>query len=317
VIGGSPVNSHPPSSWSPLTKSMSATSPVEGLTRRGPNAHAETPLTLNTQYMTPTTVVEPPTPEPPQANQKIDHTKFDLWLNENPQFTTYETRRGRSLEEPGHPSHGRPLSPLTGHHTGDPPDPPPKSGFKFSLTSNLKRLSSLSRTSISSKSVGSAGRSSHETRSPSPLSYPYPPNSGSNFPKTISMNPAALFCHEVDGQNTTMQRCIIYANKINELYLYDCGLSDWVKQMTDRSWSPFQIFMNSLIINSQMRTHKDHEDPLPDRIFTNHDIHLVRLCNLKQLSQGGQMQRQRQILHRGNTTTLSRQACLLSFRTLL
>ncbi len=230
MTGTSPVDSHPPSSWTPLTNSMS-TSPVEGLTRKGPNTRAVTPL--NTQYMTPTTVVEPPTPEPPQADQKIDHTKFDLWLKENPQFTTYETRRGRSLEEPS----GRPLSPLTDHHTGDPPDPPPKSGFKFSLATNLKRLSSLSRTS--SKSARSAGRSSHETRSPSPLSYPYPPNSGSNFPKTISMNPAALFCHEVDGQNTTMQRCIIYANKINELYLYDCGLSDWVKQMTDRSWSLF------------------------------------------------------------------------------
>jgi len=234
-LGSSPVSSHPPSSWSPLTtNSTSATSPVEGLSRKGPNAQAETPLTLNTQYMTPTTVVEPPTPEPPRADQKLDHTKFDLWLNENPQFTTYETRRGRSLEEPGHPSCGRPLSPLTGHHTGDPPDPPPKTGFKFSLASNLKRLSSLSRTSISSKSVGSAGRSSHETRSPSPLSYPYPQNSGSNLPKTISMNPAALYCHEVDGQTTTMQRCVIYANKINELYLYDCGLYDWVKNMTDR-----------------------------------------------------------------------------------
>lgn len=196
-----------------------------------------------TPHTTPTTVIEPPMPDPRRANQKIDHTKFGQWLKENPQFTAHEARRGGSFEEPSHPS---PLSPLLSdhHHTSDPPDPPPKSGFKFSLATNLKRLSSLSRTSISSKSVGSVGRSSFETRPPSPLSYPYFSNSRSNTQKTISMNPAALFCREVDGQNTTLQRCIIYANKINELHLYDCGLSDWLIQMTDRSWSLSILFLS-------------------------------------------------------------------------
>lgn len=192
-------------------------------------ATAKQPDDNKQRDLPPTPTVEPPTPQD-SSPHKIDHSKFDQWLNQNPQL-----QRGASLDEPRRRSHARSHSPSsTDHHhhhtiSVEPPEAP--KGFKHSLATNLKRISSISRrTSLSSKS-----RSSQETRrTPSP-SHHFHQKQRPRFQKTISMNPAALFCHEVDGQNTTLQRCMIYANKINELYIHDCGLSVWVTQMKEHS----------------------------------------------------------------------------------
>jgi hypothetical protein len=112
------------------------------------------------------------------------------------------------------------------------PSPPPKS-LRNSLTTNLKRFSSLPRTpSLSSKSNRrSSSGTSYSSRTPSPsIHLVLQPHR----PKIRSRDPAALFCHEVSSQRTPMERCVIYATKINELYLYDCGLSDWVVEMKNR-----------------------------------------------------------------------------------
>jgi len=50
--------------------------------------------------------------------------------------------------------------------------------------------------------------------------------------------PSAMVCQEVHGSGkkklTSAERCSIYAQKINELYIYDSGLTDWVLEMKFR-----------------------------------------------------------------------------------
>lgn len=184
------------------------------------------------RVLPPTPIAKPPSSEHAQkindaSPPKVDHTRFDKWLKENPQFAT---RRGASLDE----SLRSPAS--VDHLTVEPPETPLK-GLRRSLTTKVRRLSRAA--SLSSKS--GASRSSQETRysqrTPSPLSnYQARASPLNSHRRVISMNPAALFCHEIGGQTTTLQRCSIYANKINELSMYDCGLSDWIVQMKDQSW---------------------------------------------------------------------------------
>lgn len=166
----------------------------------------------------------PPTP--------IDHSKFDKWLSDNPEVTQYDTRRSTSFDE-RRESPERSLSPSAAGYATDAPSPPPKS-LRTSLTNNLKRFSALPRTpSLSSKSGNRTSGSTRYTlsRTPSP-SIPISPRPA--FKKIKSNNPAALFCHEVHGQNTTLQRCAIYAAKINELYIHDCGLMEWLDDSRTR-----------------------------------------------------------------------------------
>ena len=182
------------------------------------------------------TIVEPPTPSRPKeaAEEKLDHSKFDSWLKENPHLTQPTgSSRDSSLDEPRRESSEqveRPLSPLSADHTGDAPSPPPKS-FRHQISNNLKRLSSLPRApSLSSRSNRRVSEGSqYSSRTPSP-SVLHRVRSSRPSRKMIATNPAALYCHEVYSQNTTLQRCAIYAAKINELYLYDCGLSDWIAE---------------------------------------------------------------------------------------
>ncbi|KAF8204890.1 hypothetical protein BJ912DRAFT_1073256 [Pholiota molesta] len=129
-----------------------------------------------------------------------------------------------------------PLSPSSDINSiGEAPSPPPKS-FRNSLTTNLKRFSSLPRTpSLSSKSARRSSESTrHSSRTPSPSIHMF---SRPAFKKIKATNPAALFCHEVHSQTTTLQRCAIYAAKINELYIHDCGLSEWVDDTKSRDAS--------------------------------------------------------------------------------
>ncbi|KAF8974654.1 hypothetical protein BDZ97DRAFT_1935452 [Flammula alnicola] len=219
----------------PSTDSSISTSPEESTSKE---EHTPSEVAVEDPADIPAvTVVEPPPRSNTLPQDKIDHSKFDHWLKENPHLARpfEDARRSSSLDEPRRESFERPLSPLSADHTGEAPSPPPKS-FRNSLATNLKRFSALPRTpSLSSRSGRrSSGSTRYSSRTPSPsfnLSS-HPP-----FQKIKSTNPAALFCHEVYSQNTTMQRCVIYAAKINELYIHDCGLSEWVVETKSRSQS--------------------------------------------------------------------------------
>ncbi|KAF9057420.1 hypothetical protein BJ165DRAFT_1520800 [Panaeolus papilionaceus] len=193
------------------------------------------------------TVIEPAPPQ--EANESdenkgdtADRSKFDQWLLDNAYLVQQpqEMRRGMSLDEQRAFASERPTSPLStdnhSHHS-DVPSPPPKS-FRNSLTTNLKRFSSLPRApSLSSRSAHrSSGSTRYSSRTPSPSTthHRHRTSAHTPFKKIRSTNPAALFCHEVYSQTTTLQRCAIYTAKINELYLHDCGLSDWLVDMNTR-----------------------------------------------------------------------------------
>ncbi|TFK43224.1 hypothetical protein BDQ12DRAFT_674605 [Crucibulum laeve] len=173
------------------------------------------------------TVIEPP----PRKNSlplemlAEGYEKSDAWVNVSRDMSpSPEGRRTTSIDRGSRtPS---PVKSAKSTDYGDTPSPPPKS-FRNSLTTNLKRFSSLPRTpSLSSKSArrSSAG-TQYSSRTPSPslqLQILTPHR------KIISKSPAAMYCHEVISVRNTAERCAIYTSKINELYNYDCGLADWV-----------------------------------------------------------------------------------------
>ncbi|KAJ6627550.1 hypothetical protein B0H10DRAFT_2210457 [Mycena sp. CBHHK59/15] len=113
---------------------------------------------------------------------------------------------------------------------GATPSPPPKS-LRTSLTSNLKRFSSLPRTpSPSSKSLARSSSMRSHGRTPSPcVPQPMPRRR-----KIIAQNPAALYCSEVASRKNALERCALYAQKINELYVHDSGLGEWVLEVRFR-----------------------------------------------------------------------------------
>jgi len=67
------------------------------------------------------------------------------------------------------------------------------------------------------------------SRSPSPSLPPIPVR-----PKIISRWPAALQTKDVLAHQNPLDRSIGYANKINELALYDCGLGDWITNVKNK-----------------------------------------------------------------------------------
>ncbi|KAK0461891.1 uncharacterized protein EV420DRAFT_135179 [Desarmillaria tabescens] len=98
------------------------------------------------------------------------------------------------------------LSISSGEELPPTPSPPPKS-LRNSLTRGLRRMS-LPRT---------------PSRTPSP-----PQLSPLSRPKIKALYPSAMYCSELSAKLTTLERCALYTAKINELALYDCGLSDWL-----------------------------------------------------------------------------------------
>ncbi|KAF9468874.1 hypothetical protein BDZ94DRAFT_1152647 [Collybia nuda] len=134
--------------------------------------------------------------------------------------TTPERRRSDELS-----NGSRSQSPPPSSHTGETPSPPPKS-FRNSLTNGLKRFSTLPRTPSIKSSRRSSGGTHYSSRTPSPsmmqTSLPTPRQ------KIKSQYPSAMFCSEIFSRKTALERCAVYAHKINELYMYDCGLEDWI-----------------------------------------------------------------------------------------
>lgn len=136
---------------------------------------------------------------------------------------------------------GRNSGELSSHSSHSPspnpssaPSPPPKS-FRNSLTNNFKRLSTLPR-SPSTKS-----RSSSRFSTPPSVSPALPP---APRQKIVSPWPSAMSCSELAGKRSAQERCVIYAQKINELYMYDCGLSDWIVEARFRGTLYCTLILN-------------------------------------------------------------------------
>lgn len=150
-----------------------------------------------------------------------------------------EARRMSADFSPRTASRSRSPPYINWEYTGRTPSPPPKS-FRHTVTANLKRFSSLPRTP-SYKSYGGSSSNGQASRTPSVSSLPpLPPPRR----KIISQSPSAMFYMDVIAKKTTMERCIGYAQKINELYIYDCGLSDWVMDAQSKGAFLFQMLLH-------------------------------------------------------------------------
>ncbi|KAI0265127.1 hypothetical protein BC834DRAFT_195885 [Gloeopeniophorella convolvens] len=128
---------------------------------------------------------------------------------------------------PGLPRHGLNAS-IPSIKEVAPDDSPPQAAPRGVLT-NLKRYSSLPRT----PSVRSATRSTLVSRSPSPEPPPRP--------RIRARSPDALRFRDVLMKRTALERALGYAQKINELAQYDCGLGDWVVATKERGTSKTRL----------------------------------------------------------------------------
>jgi hypothetical protein len=100
-------------------------------------------------------------------------------------------------------------------------DSPTESKRKGGILTNLKRYSSLPRPpSMRSQSQ----RMSVFARKSSP-----PPK-----PRIRARSPDAMRFKDVLNKKSAVERATAYANKINELSMYDCGLGDWVTSMKEK-----------------------------------------------------------------------------------
>jgi len=126
-------------------------------------------------------------------------------------------------------------SPRTTSSSGLPP-PPEHMGFGSADDTHLpsamskgtfldlRRFSSLPRTP--SLTSGPHSVDSRSSRPPSLLSRARP--------KIRSHWPDAMWCKDIVAKRGAVDRAMGYANKINELAMYDCGLSDWIAATKER-----------------------------------------------------------------------------------
>ena len=180
------------------------------------------------------------------------HPKGSFAKRLSHEISTHSQTPSRASNEFSSSSHS---SHYSASHTGMTPSPPPKS-LRSSITKGLRRMSmNHSRSSIErAKSppplpplpvvdaalLVSPPRGSSLHPLPQLPSQPLPLRNIHNVPrqhraprqKTIARAPPALFCHEVWSEKNATVRCEIYAAKINELWQTDCGLTDWLHDVT-------------------------------------------------------------------------------------
>lgn len=160
-----------------------------------------------------------------------------------------EAEEAKSLTPPsGHPREISPSvdtsdSPSPLPVTPSPPSKSPLMGLKNDLAEekgatlsslslkgtllNMKRFSSLPRTP-SRASIPSP--SSERLESPSPSYAPSVVTPIRVVPRKRirAAWPLAMQCYDVVAKKSPLERAMGYAEKINELSMYDCGLAEWV-----------------------------------------------------------------------------------------
>lgn len=129
-----------------------------------------------------------------------------------------------------------PLPPITPSMVGSTPSPPPKSSRHLPSTMiAARRDGTLPRTPSNTISIMSALTDLYPPSSPE--SPPTSPMKRLQHRRTKSLNPHAMMLGDAPNKKTALERCAAYANKINELYLYDCGLDEWISDVKLRGRS--------------------------------------------------------------------------------
>ncbi|EGO01694.1 hypothetical protein SERLA73DRAFT_177128 [Serpula lacrymans var. lacrymans S7.3] len=94
---------------------------------------------------------------------------------------------------------------------------------------NLKRFSALPRTP-SLMSLNRLSNGSRSSKTPSPLIFPAALHHPPPVQRIKSSWPAAMHFADVVVKRSALERSAGYAHKINELYVHDCGLRDWLTE---------------------------------------------------------------------------------------
>jgi len=179
----------------------------------------DTDIANASRSQTSTTIEPPSVTKDTSSQQRQGITQSDVAMLPREQ-TPSSDPGGRSSSDLSPPPSTR--STRSKSHKTNTPSPPPKSSrsFKSSLV-NLKRFSALPRppSAVSESSTG--------LRTPSPSSVPSLPIS---VQKIQSQWPAAMECYDIVTRRNTLDRCAGYAQKINELYICDCGLNNWLTE---------------------------------------------------------------------------------------
>jgi hypothetical protein len=111
------------------------------------------------------------------------------------------------------------------------PSPPPKSLRHITPKSTLKRDATLPKIPSHAPSVRTTFSDLHSTYTSSP---PHSPKLRLEHRRIISPNPQAMYFADVLSKKSCLERSVGYAQKINELYLYDTGLGDWLSDVKSR-----------------------------------------------------------------------------------
>lgn len=136
----------------------------------------------------------------------------------------------------------------------------PSGVIKGALT-NFKRFSALPRTpsatSARAKSPDASPQVSPRHSKDAPLpAVPAPLQRRVQRPRIKAEWPEAMSCREIVALRTPLERAAGYANKLNDLAMYDCGLAEWVRmrQYTGESASNRRCMVVDGLIATGTRT---------------------------------------------------------------
>ncbi|KAH7916153.1 hypothetical protein BJ138DRAFT_996455 [Hygrophoropsis aurantiaca] len=206
---------------------------------------------MNASDVPPPTVIEPPRfSEGKNSRPALEIRRISISLDRSQQATpSSEESRGRSSPDPDRTlplERSPPLPPKQDPQDADAPRP-----LKNAL--NIKRFSSLPRTpSIMSLNRLSSG-SKRSSRTPSPSILPPIPRSPPVVVKIKSSWPPAMHFAEVVVKKSALERSLGYAHKINELYMYDCGLGDWLWETKYKAANPQSSAKRNMLTGSSPR----------------------------------------------------------------
>ncbi|KII95822.1 hypothetical protein PLICRDRAFT_693960 [Plicaturopsis crispa FD-325 SS-3] len=202
------------------------------------------------QDVPPPNIIEPPREDEVDERPALDIRRQESWVSQRSEVMSRSSSDdgGRlSVDSEGSLGRVTSASPPSSYHEKD--------GVSTSLTRKhstrdalLKRFSSLPRT----PSVKSSNRLSSSTRSaqtPSPPIVPpsivTPPHRQVQREKIRTAWPAAMSCSDVLAKRSSADRSRAYAEKINELWMCDCGLGDWVAETRYRAANPHRASKNA------------------------------------------------------------------------
>ncbi|KAG2158916.1 uncharacterized protein EDB93DRAFT_1325021 [Suillus bovinus] len=116
---------------------------------------------------------------------------------------------------------------------------PQPSDLRVRSALSIKRFSSLPRTPSQMSPIQPSTEINRSSRTPSPSFVAHSvPKALPPVQKIKSAWPPSMHFADVIVKKNALDRSVGYAQKINELYLYDCGLGDWIVETRYKAANP-------------------------------------------------------------------------------